>query len=445
MNQTILFTPIGGTDPISSTNCRDGSMLHICRMYKPNKVIMYMSKEMLDYQKQDDRYRYCLGKLAEQQERDIECEIIERKELTNVHEFDYFYQDFRTIISEIYETMDESDTLLLNVSSGTPAMKSGLLVLQTLGEFPAKVIQVTTPEKKINEHIHKDYDVELLWELNEDNGADCENRCKEVKCPTLSKIKKEEIIKKHILAYDYKAALDVADTLDCTDTVEYRDLIYMASRRLLLDFTGVDLMIRKTGVECIPIRSSSDRKYFEYALNMGIRLKKGEYVDFVRSITPIIVDLFELILKKQCHLKVEDYCDINIVNEKQVLCWSPSKMKDTEIEDILNKEYKEKGGFKGKNIYSVHLKTLIEKLSNDPTLIKFVQDIRLVEEKIRNLAAHEIISVTDDTIKEMTGFSGEKIMDMIQKLFVYTGIPIKKEYWNSYEEMNNKILEKIQD
>ena len=64
MNQTILFTPVGGTDPISSTNCKDGSMLHICRFYKPNKVIMYMSKEMLDYQEEDDRYRYCLNNLA---------------------------------------------------------------------------------------------------------------------------------------------------------------------------------------------------------------------------------------------------------------------------------------------------------------------------------------------------------------------------------------------
>ena len=194
MNQTILFTPVGGTDPISSTNCKDGSMLHICRFYKPNKVIMYMSKEMLDYQEEDDRYRYCLNNLAKNQKREMEYQIIERKELTNVHEVDYFYQDFRKIIYEIYEKMDTSDTLLLNVSSGTPAMKSGLLVLQTLGEFPAKVIQVATPEKKINEHYHKDYDVKTLWELDEDNEEGAENRCKEIECPTLSKIKKEEII-----------------------------------------------------------------------------------------------------------------------------------------------------------------------------------------------------------------------------------------------------------
>ena len=241
MNQTILFTPVGGTDPISSTNCKDGSMLHICRFYKPNKVIMYMSKEMLDYQEEDDRYRYCLNNLAKNQKREMEYQIIERKELTNVHEFDYFYQDFRKIIYEIYEKMDTSDTLLLNVSSGTPAMKSGLLVLQTLGEFPAKVIQVATPEKKINEHYHKDYDVKTLWELDEDNEEGAENRCKEIECPTLSKIKKEEIIKKHILAYDYKAALDVADTLEKLKDIEIflpADDKYMYSICVPADGTG---------------------------------------------------------------------------------------------------------------------------------------------------------------------------------------------------------------
>jgi len=39
---------------------------------------------------------------------------------------------------------------------------------------------------------------------------------------------------------------------------------------------------------------------FEYALGMQIKLKNGEYVDFIRAITPILVDLFELVLKVQC-------------------------------------------------------------------------------------------------------------------------------------------------
>lgn len=304
-----------------------------------------------------------------------------------------------------------------------------------------KVIQVATPEKRINEHYHKDYDVEVLWELNEDNEEGCENRCKEIQCPTLSKIKKEEIIKKHILAYDYKAGLDVVETLKKEETESYRDLIYLASRRIMLDFNGVDEMIRKTGVQCIPVCTSSERKYFEYALNLKIRLKKGEYVDFIRAVTPIIVDMFELILRKQCGIKVDDYCDKYKKDGKTVRYWSMKKLENTEVGRILNDLYK--GEFREKNIYSHHLKGLIERYSNDAYLLQLVKDIRLVEANIRNLAAHEIVSITDVTIKELTGFIPEKIMKMIQELFRYTGISIKEEYWDSYDNMNRMILERI--
>lgn len=58
----ILFSPIGGTDPIS--NFRDGAMLHICRIYKPDIVYLYLSKEMCEFQEKDDRYRYCLEQLG---------------------------------------------------------------------------------------------------------------------------------------------------------------------------------------------------------------------------------------------------------------------------------------------------------------------------------------------------------------------------------------------
>ena len=192
MGKTILFTPVGGTDPISASNCYEGAVLHICRYYKPDKVILYMSREMLENQEKDNRYLYCLERLEKLQSRTIEYEIVERRELSNVHEFDYFYEDFRAIIQNIYASMKEGDSLLLNISSGTPAMKSGLLVLQTIGEFPATLIQVATPEKGMNEHIHKGYDVETLWDLNQDNLPDAKNRCKEITCPSLKKIKQKQ-------------------------------------------------------------------------------------------------------------------------------------------------------------------------------------------------------------------------------------------------------------
>ena len=78
--QKILFSPLGGTDPIS--NFRDGSMLHICRIYKPDIVILYMSKEMYDYHVKDKRYLYCLDKLSELIDHKFEVKLIERPELT---------------------------------------------------------------------------------------------------------------------------------------------------------------------------------------------------------------------------------------------------------------------------------------------------------------------------------------------------------------------------
>ena len=55
--------------------------------------------------------------------------------------------------------MSKEDVLYLNISSGTPAMKSGLLVLKTLGEFQCIAIQVATPARRMNEHTHKENDI----------------------------------------------------------------------------------------------------------------------------------------------------------------------------------------------------------------------------------------------------------------------------------------------
>ena len=441
MGKTILFTPVGGTDPISASNCYEGAVLHICRYYKPDKVILYMSREMLENQEKDNRYLYCLERLEKLQSRTIEYEIVERRELSNVHEFDYFYEDFRAIIQNIYASMKEGDSLLLNISSGTPAMKSGLLVLQTIGEFPATLIQVATPEKGMNEHIHKGYDVETLWDLNQDNLPDAKNRCKEITCPSLKKIKQEEIIKKHIEAYDYNAALSVTETMKQEDVRKYRSIIELASRRVLLDFAGVDKIARQTGFDCIPVKASSDRKLFEYALNMDVRLKRGEYVDFIRAITPLLVDLFELVLKKQCGVDINDYCEVKKYKRVSRRQWSESKLQKTEVKQVLDKAFQ--GKFNGTDIYAVHLKYLIDYFSDNSTLKELVEKLRSVEEQIRNDAAHDVISVTEETIIQKTGFTSTKIMQMIQNLFYYTGISVKKEYWKSYDEMNMRILKEI--
>ena len=445
----ILFSPIGGTDPISENNCKDGSLLHICRVYKPDKVILYMSKEIIEKHIKDNRYIYCLNKLCELQHRTMEYIIIERPDLEKVYEFDYFYEDFKPIIDQISEDeMEEEDELLINISSGTPSMKSGLAVLMTMSEYPCRMIQVTTPAKKMNEHTHSDFDIKELWELDDDNDPNYENRCIEISCPTLAVIKKEEMIKRHLKSYDYSAALDIAKSLSKSRREKYYNLLVMAHFRYLLNIKMVDEKIDTVPKELFPVRSGDGRKMFEYALQLQIKMLRKEYADFLRALTPLIFDLFVAVLKDSCKVNIKDYTSLYSKKDKdtgkitKVRKWDKSKLMNTEIDHILNVSYTNKP-FRYEEIYSDNLKYIILKKSPDDSLIKLVKDLRSVESIIRNMAAHTIVSIDDSVIHEMTGFHAQEIMRKIKKLFTYTKISHSSDDWYAYDKMNDYIIEHI--
>ena len=56
MAERVLFTCVGTSDPVREM--RDGSMLHIMRHYRPEKVYIFLSKEMEDFEKADHRFVY---------------------------------------------------------------------------------------------------------------------------------------------------------------------------------------------------------------------------------------------------------------------------------------------------------------------------------------------------------------------------------------------------
>lgn len=67
--------------------------------------------------------------------------------------------------------------------------------------------------------------------------------------------------------------MTVADTMGKQDTKKYRGYLEMAEKRLLLDISEVDKLAKKLEFDCIPVKASSERMLFEYALGMQIKLK----------------------------------------------------------------------------------------------------------------------------------------------------------------------------
>lgn len=261
MEKRVLFTPIGTTDPIK--NFRDGSMLHICRVYQPNVVYLYLSAEMIKLHEKDNRYEYCIKKLAEKLNQKIEIKYIMRPELHDVQVYDLYYEDFCKIIPEIQSEMSSGDKLLVNVASGTPAMKSALMILAALSEYRICPIQVTTPVRRSNRRSEdiENYDVDTYWELNEDNEPEFENRCVEVRNTNFTALMKLENIYKFIKSYDYAAALIMAEQIKTWITEEAYKLLELANARILLDNRVVDKFLMKMEYDIIPVKSGTSVLY----------------------------------------------------------------------------------------------------------------------------------------------------------------------------------------
>lgn len=430
----ILFSPLGMTDPISI--CHDGAMLHICRVYKPDKVYLYMSREIWNEHEKDNRFCYCLDMLGEKLNHKFEVEIIERKELVDVHKFDDFYDDFAQCLEEI--SKDSDAEILLNVSSGTPAMKSTLQIYATLHSDKFKAIQVATPVKSSNERHEdrKNYSAEIQWKCNEDNEADFQNRCSKSNTTNLLlKIQKQNI-RSLINEYDYSAASYLAEGMQSHLSEKAVRYIKAAECRLMLDIPGMQRLLGEEFREFVPEPESDHAMLVEYLLNLDVKLRKRQFADFIRAITPAIFSILIEYVENLYHLPLSSFC----VQKNGIWYMNRRKMRRTDprLLEGLDQEY---GNFKENPASSEYLSKIIELKQSPDT--ENVLELRNVEKKIRNYAAHEIMTVTEEKIERDTGVKPEEILKIMESLAIRAGIRVEREYWNSYDEMNRKLLEEI--
>lgn len=372
----------------------------------------------------------------------FEIEVIVRDELTEVQDYEYFYTEFTKCINDIVAQMDEGDELLLNVSSGTPAMKNALIILATLAEFSFQPIQVSTPLKRSNymDENTKKYEVQEQWEFDEDNEPQegDTSRCEEIKSLNLVKLLKVNLLEKHLQAYDYTAALEIARDLKNHISVKATAMIEQANERNQLNTKRVNELAKKIDYQPMPVKNQENCDLLEYVLLLQMKVRRKEYADFIRAITPVVFELFYRVLKRQCHIDIKDYCD----EKKSGLRWNLEKIKQTEVGDILQKEYAATG-FRGGPVYSSQLKPLILHYSVSEKVNSLVTDLRHAEEKARNKAAHTIVSITNEKIVKWTDYTAEELLVKIQQLTLFVVPGQDGSIWDSYDRMNEAIMKEI--
>lgn len=445
-DKSVLFSPIGSTDPIS--NCRDGGMLHIARIYKPSKVILYFSDEMLAFEKTDHRYTRALSLLGEKLSHGFDVEVQKCADITEVHKFDLFYEEFEKRLKKISDENPESE-ILVNISSGTPAMKSALQFIAALGSVERlTAIQVATPEKKCNKHRAPavNYDLETEWACDEDNETETFEDRSEVSgsLNLAARIKRETLIK-HVEAYDYHAALSIAVGLGDKIPPLALKLLDAVAARAQLNLNRIQISLKETGVKIIPVESSDLRNIAEYLLWLDVKLKRGELADFIRGLTPLIADLFEYYISKVLKIDIRKYCDSSGEYSLKLKRYKLERTSEgMKILEMLDAQF---NCYKDDYLSSKNMLCILKAFCVDKMAAELFENIRNVESAVRNIAAHEIIAITPELIEKKTRENGcasapAGILNMLFKAAELYGIPQGK-IKNSYGEMNELIKEAL--
>lgn len=429
----ILFSPLGMTDPIRFF--KDGAALNVARKYQPDVIYLYMSKEIVQKHKEDNRYVYSFKKLGELLGKEFEIHTIERPDLEDVQLFDSFLTEYRTILEGIHNDHPDAE-IILNVSSGSPAMKSSLQILSLTLDFPCTPVQVSSPMAKSNPRVDNESDLspEEHWELNESNEIDDDRCIVSQTANLLDEFKKQTVIDM-VRAYNYTAAYDIAKKSPAFSQ-KCREMLYAACARLKLYYSKTQTIFAKYGIKVIVNAPEECLELYEYLLALKVKLYNEEYADFLRALTPAIVNLYELYLKRKCNIALDDY---TIIDREGKYVWDRRKMAGSEVLRFLDGKY---GTLKDNSpVYSDALVELISCYSNEPDATICSAEIRRkVESRLRNKAAHTIVAISADTVKKETGFTPEEIFRKLVEMFNYCGFTFAE---NCYDKMNDAIIESI--
>lgn len=380
----VLISAVGNTDPIR--NFHDGALVHIARKYRPDKIIIVFSEELI--RKKDD-----IEKVIRSIDPEYLPEIVYHEPIilnNEVHIFDTMFDQFDDIIREYYTKDDE---FILNLSSGTPQIKSALFVLNRLSEINVKAVQVPSPEKKSNAGVRHDdsEDIDVLIDTNMDNKQDYVDRTIE---DTSDKFKQgliKKTLRDFIKKYDYKASLEIANQLP--DFPGLKDC-----RKKLQDI--VDSLDRQDIPQLLQKKkwSEEQKKVLNAYLTIDLQKERGNYSEGLIRIK----NLTEFILEDYIGNRYPEFLD-NYVNESEKYYLG--------IQDY-NK------------ILQIKDRTLYDK-------IKPILRIN----KTRNTVAHRLDSIKAEDLKQL-GPVLKTLKGLVKEQYQFT----EKDF-DFYKDLNKELLE----
>lgn len=454
----ILFSPIGDTDPIRG--CYDGGCLHILRHYKPEMAVLFYTAEMVEKEDKDHRYTKVIRYYFHENELELR-EI--RTDIKNAHLLDEFISNIPDEVRSLHREYPEAE-ILLNLSSGTPAIKSVMALLAVEFDW-CKGIQVSTPQKKSNKDntATKDETPELLIETNLDNEADAENRCTEPPLKVIHLYGLKQQIISLVKRYEYASALLLIKGNENFISQKTIKLLRHAICRMNLEPLKAKKELKayvdeksKRNIDLFPFKEGEENKaeLLEYFLLMQINQKKEQYSELLLKAIPFVYVLLLEYFNRNSSFRLEEIAKKN--NSSFQISRSMIDEKHPQLLRMLDEEFMPYGLMDKKELSPLMLNVLSRYIHefNQCRDRKMGGDVaRLLSEiefhkfnSLRNETAHELINVTKKKFCERVGLDPEKFIKILWQLFIRIYEDKKLEKCRGmYDDLNEWIIDSLNE
>lgn len=401
MSQRVLLSPVGDTDPVRSQY--DGPLLHIVRHYRPEKVYLFLTAEMERRSRADNRYEKCVHWVCP------ECQVEKiGSGIEAAHDFDQYSGVFAEVLDRIRSEHPEAE-ILLNISSATPQIQLAICLEAALGRYRCRAIQVATPVRKSNRDNRpegQDFDVDLQMENNCDQQTPGEpNRCHEPDLYVVRRRYARERIVSLIRKYEYAGALAIAKLDAAVVSTEVVTLLEHAALRANLETAQAQKILSvMDGKDLFPVKDVRAKTLTEFFMLTRIRQERGSVADFSLKISPLLFGMICFFLEDVLKYRWKELTN-EIEPNRFRLDRSRIEFAEPAFLAKLDENFRPYG-FRSVDFSFYSAILLLEYLRDqrnfpvsEEILTKF-QEMRHYEEKVRHLAAHQIIAVTEDSLHE---------------------------------------------
>ena len=411
----ILISAVGDTDPIR--NFHDGPLLHIVRVYRPEKIVLVHSERSLT---KHDKLVKALKSI-----KDYSPEIIQDGGVlpdAKVAIFDEMYDT----VSSIVKKYISDDEIILNISSATPQIISAMFAVNRISDFNVTAVQVVTPQHKSNEGLRHDNqeDIDTLIETNLDNQSDYTIRTLEDTGMKFSLDLTKRNLKALIDNYDYQGALELLRALKLPKKQESFSNIKELRKKL----TEISDTIKIQGMPDKIVKAKLLSNQAKSALNSYLNIDRNHKQGNIAEVLIRVKSLVEFIL--------EDYLNnhfLDVITYKED---GKPFLNALKYPEIL-KKFQENAKKRDQEYHSGYLSLhgyigILKFFEPNHDLLKHIYDIQEINQ-VRNQVAHSLQAFDRENLTKVSSavFASKQIL--------LDSFDIDNHWFSFYEDLNQEI------